>query len=460
MKKGDLIHITISEYEFPNKGIGKFENQRVIVKNALPDQLVEVRISKIRKNRIEANLVTVVEKAPYELEPVCNHFGQCGGCLLQSMPYDMQLAYKEKYVKEILDQVSGESFEFQPIIPSPEPFQYRNKMEFSFGDEFFEGPLSLGLHERGKFYEIVTVDTCKLIDRDFTLILKTVLDYFQGNGTPFYHKGKHKGYLRHLVVRKGKQTGEILINLVTSSQGELIADEFISVLLNLSLKGVITGILHTINDSMSDTVQSDETRVLYGTEHMTEKLMGLSFDISPFSFFQTNTLGAEKLYETVRQYIGNTKGKIIFDLYTGTGTIAQIISPVAKKVIGVEIVEAAVIKAKENASLNGIANCEFIAGDVLKVMDDLEEKPDIIILDPPRSGIHPKAINKIISFKPDTFIYISCNPKALLLDLPVFIEAGYEVKKAVAVDMFPMTGHVETVVLLSHKKSQASSPSL
>jgi 23S rRNA (uracil-5-)-methyltransferase RumA len=250
------------------------------------------------------------------------------------------------------------------------------------------------------------------------------------------------------VVRKGKQTGEILINLVTSSQGDLYASGFASTLLNLSLKGTIKGILHTINDSMSDMVQSDETKVLHGTEHITEKLMNLSFDISPFSFFQTNTLGAEKLYDVVRQYIGDTRDKIIFDLYTGTGTIAQIISTVAKKVIGVEIVEEAVIKAKENAALNGITNCEFIAGDVLKVIDNLEEKPDIIILDPPRSGIHPKAINKIISFTPETFIYISCNPKALLVDLPVFIEAGYEVKKAVAVDMFPMTGHVETCILL------------
>jgi 23S rRNA (uracil-5-)-methyltransferase RumA len=253
------------------------------------------------------------------------------------------------------------------------------------------------------------------------------------------------------VVRKGKQTGEILINLVTSSQGDLNASGFASTLLSLSLKGTIKGILHTINDSMSDMVQSDETKVLHGTEHINEKLVDLNFDISPFSFFQTNTLGAEKLYDVVRQYIGNTKDKIIFDLYTGTGTIAQIMSPVAKKVIGVEIVEEAVVKAKENASLNGITNCEFIAGDVLKVVDDLEEEPDIIILDPPRSGIHPKAINKITSFTPETFIYISCNPKALLVDLPVFIEAGYEVKKAVAVDMFPMTGHVECVVLITRK---------
>ncbi|HBH11514.1 MAG: 23S rRNA (Uracil-5-)-methyltransferase RumA [Clostridiales bacterium 38_11] len=451
MKKGDLVHIKILEYVFPNIGIGKLENLRVIIKNVLPDQLVEGRISKIRKNRIEANLVSVLEKASYETEPVCDHSERCGGCLLQTMPYEMQLAYKEKYVKGILNQVSGESFEFQPIIPSPEPFGYRNKMEFSFGDAYYDGPLSLGLHERGKFYEIVTVNTCKLVDSDFTLILKTALTYFQEKGTAFYHKGRHEGLLRHLVVRKGKQTGEILINLVTSSQGELIADEFTSALLNLSVTGIIRGILHTINDSKSDTVQSDETRILYGTEHMTEKLMDLSFDISPYSFFQTNTLGAEKLYETVRQYVGKTKDKIIFDLYTGTGTIAQILSSVAKKVIGVEIVEEAVIKAKENATINSITNCEFIAGDVLKVMDDLEEKPDIIILDPPRSGIHPKAINKIINFKPDTFIYISCNPKTLLVDLPIFMEAGYDVKKAVAVDMFPMTGHTEVVCLLEKK---------
>ncbi|MDO9592088.1 MAG: 23S rRNA (uracil(1939)-C(5))-methyltransferase RlmD, partial [Erysipelotrichaceae bacterium] len=315
--------------------------------------------------------------------------------------------------------------------------------------EYFQGPLSLGLHERGKFYEIVTVDTCKLVDSDFTRILKSVLTCFQENGTAFYHKGRHEGFLRHLVVRKGKKTGEILINLVTSSQGELDSGQFASTLLNLSLKGTIIGILHTTNDSKSDMVRSDETKVLYGTEHITEKLMDLNFDISPFSFFQTNTLGAEKLYNVTKQYIGNTKDKLIFDLYTGTGTIAQILSPVARKVIGVEIVEEAVVKAKENALLNGIANCEFIVGDVLKAVDKLEEKPDIIILDPPRSGIHPKAINKIIGFKPDTFIYISCNPKALLVDLPSFLEAGYEVKKAVAVDMFPMTGHVECVVLMA-----------
>jgi 23S rRNA (uracil-5-)-methyltransferase RumA len=448
MKKGDLSNVKITGYEFPNKGEARLENQRIIVKNALPDQVLEVRISKIRKSKIEANLISILEKADYEIDPVCDHFGKCGGCLLQTMPYTMQLEYKEAYVKGILDRIVESSYDYQSIVASPEPFEYRNKMEFSFGDEYFEGPLSLGLHERGKFYEIVTVDTCKLVDSDFTRILKTVLTYFHQYGTSFYHKGRHEGFLRHLVVRKGKQTGEILINLVTSSQGDLNTSGFASTLLNLSLKGIIKGILHTTNDSKSDMVRSDETKVLYGSEHITEKLMDLNFDISPFSFFQTNTLGAEKLYDVTKQYIGNTKDKLIFDLYTGTGTIAQILSPVARKVIGVEIVEEAVVKAKENASLNGITNCEFIVGDVLKVVDILEEKPDIIILDPPRSGIHPKAINKIISFKPDTFIYISCNPKALLVDLPSFLEAGYEVKKAVAVDMFPMTGHVETCILL------------
>jgi 23S rRNA (uracil-5-)-methyltransferase RumA len=257
--------------------------------------------------------------------------------------------------------------------------------------------------------------------------------------------------LRHLVIRKGEKTGEILINLVTSSQETLNDIEFTELFTNVELLGSIKGIIHTINDSVADTVQCDEMRILKGEAHITERLLGLEFDISPFSFFQTNSSGAEKLYEVVRQYIGDTKDKIIFDLYSGTGTIAQIVSPVAKKVIGIEIVEEAVEKAKENAILNNINNCEFIAGDVLKKVEEIAEKPDIIILDPPRSGIHPKAIGKIIDFNPDTFIYVSCNPKALLVDLPVFIEAGYKVEKAVAVDMFAMVGHVECVVLMSRK---------
>lgn len=227
-------------------------------------------------------------------------------------------------------------------------------------------------------------------------------------------------------------------------------------MLNLDLHGKITGVLHIINDSVADVVQSDRTEILYGQDYFYEELLGLKFKVSTFSFFQTNSLGAEVLYETAREYIGelndgDTPDKIVFDLYSGTGTIAQLMAPVAKKVIGVEIVEEAVEAAKRNAELNGLHNCEFIAGDVLKVLDEIEERPDMIILDPPRDGVHPKALRKIIGYGIDRLVYISCKPTSLVRDLEVFLENRYEVEKAVAVDQFPWTANVETVVLLSHK---------
>jgi 23S rRNA (uracil-5-)-methyltransferase RumA len=446
MKKGDIIDVKITGYDFPNKGIGRYEDTKIVVKNVMPEQTVSVRLGKKRSNKTEARKVEIAERAPYETEPVCNHFEICGGCLIQTMPYELQLDYKEKYIKGLLDQVIEDEYEFQKIIPSPKPLEYRNKMEFSFGDEYKDGPLSLGMHRRGKFYEMVRVDTCKLVDDDFTKILSVVLDYFRGNNATFHHVRSHTGYLRHLVVRKTEKSGEILVNLVTSSQGQLNDEEFKKIILELELKGKIKGILNTINDTLSDMVQCDELRVLYGDSHITEELLDLKFDISPLSFFQTNSSGAEKLYSVVRDYIGDTKEKTIFDLYSGTGTIAQIVSPIAKKVIGIEIIEEAVEKAKENARFNNLENCEFIAGDVLKKVEELEDNPDIIIIDPPRSGIHPKAIKKIINFKPETFIYVSCNPKALLTDIPEFTEAGYKIEKTVAIDMFPQTGHCETVL--------------
>ena len=227
-------------------------------------------------------------------------------------------------------------------------------------------------------------------------------------------------------------------------------------LLSLPLQGKITGILHTKNDSVADVIQSDETVILYGQDYFYEKLLGLQFKISQFSFFQTNTFGAEVLYETVRNFLGDIsdegkRDKIVFDLYSGTGTIAQLLAPVAKKVIGVEIVEEAVEAARQNAALNGLENCVFIAGDVLKVIDEIEEKPDVIVLDPPRDGIHPKALKKIIDYQVDRIVYISCKPTSLARDLEILIDGGYRMERAVAVDQFPGTVHVETIVLIQKK---------
>lgn len=367
--------------------------------------------------------------------------------MYQTMSYEEQLKMKENQVKSLLQAAVGEDVDlhWEGIHGSPIEFGYRNKMEFSFGDEFKDGPLSLGLHKKGSTYDVLTASDCKLVHEDLTKILTCVLDYCKEQGFTYYHKMRHEGYLRHLLLRRGNTTGEILINLVTTTQLDPDLSELVERLLVLPLEGTIVGILHILNDSLADLVQSDETRVLYGQDYFYENLLGLKFKITPFSFFQPNSLGAEVLYETARSYIGDTRDMTVFDLYSGTGTISQILAAVAKKVIGVEIVEEAVVAARENAERNGIENCEFIAGDVLKVLDEIGEKPDFIVLDPPRDGIHPKALPKIINYQVENLVYISCKPTSLARDLEIFLKQGYRVERCVCVDQFAQTVHTETI---------------
>ena len=457
MKKGQMIEGTVERIDFPNKGIVRTEDGVCVVKNALPGQKVKAGINKVRKGKAEGRLLEITEKSPLEAGSPCPHFGTCGGCTYISFPYEEELKIKEGQVKRLLDSVLEKQeteWTFEGIKASPAIYEYRNKMEFSFGDEVKDGPLALGMHKRGSFYDIVTVRDCRIVDEDYRAILSYTRDYFDKEKVPFFHRLRHTGYLRHLLVRKAARTGEILVALVTTSEQKPDLTLWMEGLLSLSLTGRFAGILHIINDSVADVVQSDRTEILYGQDYFYEELLGLKFKISTFSFFQTNSLSAEVLYETAREYVGELSEsgepeKIVYDLYSGTGTIAQLMAPVAKKVIGVEIVEEAVEAAKKNAKLNGLNNCEFIAGDVLKVLDTIEEKPDMIILDPPRDGIHPKALQKIIGYGIDKMVYISCKPTSLVRDLEVFLENGYVVEKAVAVDQFPWTANVETVVLLS-----------
>jgi len=466
MKKGQIVEGIIERVDFPNKGILRAEDgTRVIVKNAIMGQKVSAAVNKVRKGKCEGRLLEILEKSALELpEPGCVHYGICGGCTFQSLPYEEQIKMKEKQVKDLIDAVITEEnkgYEFLPIKASPRPKAYRNKMEFSFGDEYKDGPLALGMHKRGSFYDIVNVGECQIVDEDFRRVLKITLEYFKEKQIPFYHKLRHTGYLRHFLVRKAAKTGEILVDLVTTTQMEELSGENESALLEGWVKklceekydGVLKGILHTKNDSVADTIKNEGTDILFGQDFFYEELLGLKFKITPFSFFQTNSLGAEVLYQTAREFIGDAlddeANQTVFDLYSGTGTIAQILSPVAKKVIGVEIVEEAVVAARENAALNGLTNCEFIAGDVLKVIDTIGEKPDYIVLDPPRDGIHPKALEKIIRYNVPQMVYISCKPTSLARDLEVLQARGYQVKKVQCVDMFPATGNIETVVLLS-----------
>ncbi|MEQ2579747.1 23S rRNA (uracil(1939)-C(5))-methyltransferase RlmD [Hominiventricola aquisgranensis] len=455
MKKGQVFEGVIEKVAFPNKGHITVDGKTVIVKNGVPGQKVRFSVNKVRSGRAEGRILEVLEKSPLECEPVCPHFADCGGCTYQNLSYEEQLHLKETQVKELLDGAIrdfGYEYVFEGIKESPNHYDYRNKMEFSFGDEVKDGPLALGMHKRGSFYDIVTVDGCRLTDGDFRKILRATLDYFTELGTPFYRKLQHTGYLRHLLVRKAARTGQILVSLVTTSQMDVDLEGWKETLLKLPLEGSFAGILHTTNDSLADVVQSDRTEVLYGEEYFYEELLGLRFRISTFSFFQTNSLGAEVLYDTARSYVGDTKDQVIFDLYSGTGTIAQMLAPVAKKVIGVEIVEEAVKAAGENAKLNGLTNCEFIAGDVLKMLDTISDRPDFIVLDPPRDGIHPKALKKIIDYGVDRMIYISCKPTSLARDLEMLQGYGYRVERACCVDMFPWSANVETVVLLSQQK--------
>ena len=478
MKKGEIYEGVIEKVDFPNKGYVYIEDQKVLIKNGIPGQKVRFMIQKKRSGRAQGRILEVLEKSPLETrEPLCSNFPACGGCMYQTMSYEDQLHMKETQIRELLEDALVQSgqvnengqadFEWEGIHGSPIEFGYRNKMEFSFGDEYKDGPLALGMHRRGSFYDIVNTPECQIVHEDFCKILTATLNYFTEKHISYHKKMQHTGYLRHLLVRRAVKTGEILVALVTSgqtddlgvteecttplSEQELLAG-WLSCMQALKLTGTFAGILHIRNDSLADVVRSDETTILYGQDFFYEELLGLKFRITLFSFFQTNSLGAEVLYETARSYVGETKDKVVFDLYSGTGTIAQIIAPVADKVVGVEIVEEAVEAAKENAAGNGLDNCEFIAGDVLKVIGELKDKPDLIILDPPRDGIHPKALEKIIDFGVDRMVYISCKPTSLTRDLVILQERGYKLEKACAVDMFPATANCETIGLLTRVK--------
>ncbi|MCR4590697.1 MAG: 23S rRNA (uracil(1939)-C(5))-methyltransferase RlmD [Lachnospiraceae bacterium] len=459
MKKNGIYEGTVTELKFPNKGVVCTEEGNVLVKGVLPKQTVSFILTKKKNGRFEGRLKEVLKRAPEEIESPCPHFGICGGCSYQNLPYEEELKLKDSQVRTILDRAIVNEYEYEGITGSPADSGYRNKMEFSFGNEFLDGPLTLGMHRAGRFNDVITVDKCRIVDGDYRLIISETLGFFMDRGIPFYRKHTEKGYLRHLVIRKGKKTGEILLLIETTTQLDFDMREYAELLLSLGkrkengLEGNVSGILHLKNDNAADNVQGDDISILYGRDYIYDEVLGLRFRITPFSFFQTNTLGAELLYSKAREYALSVKdtgeNPVIFDLYSGTGTIGQVMSGAASKVIGIEIVREAVGAARENAALNHLTNTEFIAGDVLKELGDIEEKPDIIILDPPRDGCAPKALLKILDTGVKNLIYISCKITSLERDLIPLQEAGYRVIKAAAVDMFPNTSGVETIVLMT-----------
>ena len=451
MKRKDIIEFEVGSMEFGGESSTLIGKRKVKMKGGITGQKVKAIVKKARSEKAEVKLLEVMENSPIETEEVCAHFGQCGGCSILSVPYEKQLEIKAEQVLKLFEEQDISGFEFLGIEGSPDERVYRNKMEYTFGDEVKGGPLTLGMHKKGRHLDIITVDNCRLVDEDFIKVLTSTVEYFEQKNLPYYRINSHQGFLRNLVVRKGVNTNQLMVNIVTTTQEDFDMTEYKDMILNLGTKAEVVSILHTINDGLADAVNCDELRVLHGRDYIEEVVLGLRFKISPFSFFQTNTKGAEKLYTIAREFVGDHEGKVLFDLYSGTGTIGQVMASAAKQVYGIELIEEAVVAANQNAKLNGLDNCEFIAGDVAKVVKNLEAKPDLIVVDPPRPGVHKDAIKDISGFGANEIVYISCNPRTLVLDLKGFEAYGYKVEKVKLMDMFPNTPHVETVCLMSRK---------
>ncbi len=427
---------------------------------------------------------------------ICEKAGVCGGCLYQGVPYGLQLKQKEGEALAALRARDVEPAEYLGIEGAPSVEAYRNKMEYTFGDEVIGGPMTLGLHKKEHFMCIVDADRCRIVPEDFNRVLRATLDFCNEKGYGPYHKKRHTGLMRFLILRAGFHTGELLVNIVTTSPEGATGEAAIPVLLSskragrrpvklpdpasyegatafdgeayrerilgLGLNSRIVGILHTFCDSVADDVIPDRTEILYGRDYYRETVLGLSFRVSAFSFFQTSVPAAERLYREAVGLLDDVAGKRVFDLYCGTGTITQTLAKSAKEAVGVEIVEDAVRVARESAAENGLTNCRFIAGDVLDVLGKAAEaekgggpppdalgKPDVIVVDPPRGGIHPKAWQNILNYGVKEILYISCSPKSLAANLEHIGHFGYSVAKLKLYDNFPFTRHCEAVALLT-----------
>lgn len=442
-KKSKLTSGKIVSHSFPNRTKAVNEEGEIIsLKGGMVGQEVDILLTRTRKNNKKGRILQVAKRADYERESPCPHGEICGGCSYQTISYEEESQLK----KTLLEELFAEELEGAPLpyTKSNQELRYRNKMEYTFGDEEKDGPLALGLHRKARFHELVNTDHCLLVPEDMNTIRKATREFFDKKGVSFYHRMRHEGVLRHFVIRKARGTGEILVNLVTTWT-DMDLTEFVEMLKNLELDGKIQSIYHTETNDLADAIKPEKVTLLWGEETIEEELLGLKFHIGPFSFFQPNPWTAEIIYEKARALAGQEKG-IVFDLYSGTGTIGQILAKEAEEVIGIEIVEEAVEQANRTAKENGVENATFLAGDVLKVVDELEKKPNLLVVDPPRDGIHPKAIGKLIAMESPRILYISCNPATLKRDLDIFKAHGYKMDHLEAVDQFPRTIHCEVVV--------------
>ena len=470
LKRGDEVELEITGSAFEGKAIARFRGLVVFVEGAVPGDLVTAQISKTKKNLVEAKVICLQRPSPLRTQPRCVHFGTCGGCKWQHVDYKGQLQFKQQHVIDSFERIGGfKDLPIQPIIGAKEIFFYRNKMEFSFSsEEWQESPpaahfeperthagLYLGLHVPQRFDKILDLKECHLQSEVSNGILSFTRSFFRERAIPVYATESDSGYLRFLVIRQSRRTDELMVNLVTRIDDPELMESYAAALQEAFPK--VTTIVNTINSKRAQIAFGDLERIYKGEGIIRERLGNRTFIISAGSFFQTNTAQAERLFETARNLAEFKSSDVVFDLYSGTGSIALFISSDVKQVIGVESVEGAQKDAERNAAANGITNCDFILGDLkdrLTRDDDWIRKypkPDVVILDPPRSGIHTKVIERIVEINPSRIVYVSCNPATQARDVKLFCSDSYRIAKLQPVDMFPHTYHIENVALLHLK---------
>lgn len=471
MNKGDLIQVAIDKYAFEGKGIARIDNPDsaensdpdsfiVFVNGAYPGDVVSARIKKVKKFYAEANTEEVISPSNERVIPRCKYFGSCGGCKQQDLNYDRQTKYKQEQVEDLFRHNGGfTEFEIENILPSEKIFFYRNKMEFSFSELQWivakdtgvavNKTFVLGLHVPNNYSKILDIEECYLQSELSSGILNATRDFFKKRHTTIYNTNSHTGYLRNLMIKQSVHTNDLMINLVTSEENESLMKEYVS---EITAKfPEVTTIVNNINTKKAAVATGDYEIVYHGSGFIYDKIGKYKFRISANSFFQTNTTQAEKLYQTALEYADLKGDEIVYDLYSGAGTIAIYVSEFAKEVFGFEAVESSIFDGKENLEINKVGNVQFIRADLFKSFLPLTldiPKPDVIILDPPRGGMHSCTVNDILHLEPDKVVYISCNPPTQVRDIKLLVDGGYKLVKMRPVDMFPHTFHIENVALL------------
>ena len=468
LKKGDSIELSVDDLAFGAKGVARLDDFVWFVERGIPGQKVKARVQRVKRSYGEAYVEEIIEPSPHQVDPPCPYFGICGGCQLQHLNYEIQVEAKTRQIRDILGRIGGlKDVEVRPTLPAKDIYGYRNKMEFSFSDQRWlqendppDKPrdFALGLHVRKRFDKVLDIDGCRLQGELSNRILKTVKDLASQTDLPPYSIRNHTGFYRFLIIREGKNTGDLMLNFVTSSQAPNEGEDSMKWIVHKLFwkHPEVTSVIQSITDQKAQVAMSESERLILGPQKITEKIGNLFFEISPFAFFQTNTNQAQRLFETVGELAGFKGDEIVYDLYCGTGAIGISVADKVKHVLGIEVIESAAEDAKRNAELNKITNIEFILDDMKDFLSDTDTNvdiygaPDVVILDPPRGGTHPKSIKGLIKLASSKIIYVSCNPAILARDLQALCEKHYVLKAVQPVDMFPHTGHVEVVAVLEH----------